>query len=70
MTNLLQATRLDAGPVRLEQSWFPLEEPLGAALSRLEPTRATVRVLVDLPPTFPCCSETRSSSNNSSSTFC
>jgi K+-sensing histidine kinase KdpD len=53
VTNLLQATRLDAGPVRLEQSWFPLEEPLGAALSRLESPLTTVRVHVDLPPDLP-----------------
>jgi two-component system sensor histidine kinase KdpD len=36
LKNLLDMTRLEAGAVRLQKEWHPLEEVVGAALTRLE----------------------------------
>lgn len=46
--NLLDMTRVQAG-IELEREWVPLEELLGAALTRLEPLLAARPVSVSLP---------------------
>jgi two-component system sensor histidine kinase KdpD len=48
VANLLDMTRLDSGAVEVRRDWVPLEEVLGAALTRLEGRLATRRVDVDL----------------------
>jgi two-component system, OmpR family, sensor histidine kinase KdpD len=51
--NLLDMTRLEAGPVKLHREWHPLEELVGAALSRRELSlrgrQVTARLADDLP---------------------
>jgi two-component system sensor histidine kinase KdpD len=47
--NLLDMTRLESGAVSVKKEWVPLEEPLGAALNRLEPRLANRDVRVDVP---------------------
>jgi two-component system sensor histidine kinase KdpD len=51
--NLLEMTRLESGAVQLRREWHPLEEVIGAALSRLGERlagrRVTTRVPADLP---------------------
>src|SRR5215471_10307607 len=51
--NLLQMTRLESGELHLRKEWHPLEEVIGAALSRLGARlagrRVTTRVPADLP---------------------
>jgi two-component system, OmpR family, sensor histidine kinase KdpD len=53
VTNLLDMTRLESGSLQLNRDWHSLEELVGSALARLEPTLRgrTVRVRVpeDLP---------------------
>ena len=53
VTNLLHATRLDAGGAQLRREWTPLEEVIAPALARLERTLAPhpleTRLPVDLP---------------------
>jgi two-component system, OmpR family, sensor histidine kinase KdpD len=51
--NLLEMTRLESGALQLRREWHPLEEVIGAALSRLAERlagrRVTTRVPADLP---------------------
>ena len=51
--NLLDMTRLEAGAVRVNKEWQPLEEVVGAALNRLEELLAGRPLLTDLPPDLP-----------------
>jgi len=51
--NLLQVTRLESGAVKLERELQPIDEALGAALSRLEPLLADRDVKIDLPGSLP-----------------
>jgi two-component system sensor histidine kinase KdpD len=51
--NILQVTRLERGKVEIEKQWQPIEEALGAALSRLEEELGDRPVVVDLPPDLP-----------------
>jgi K+-sensing histidine kinase KdpD len=52
VTNLLEMTRLDAGS-EIKRDWYPLEEIIGAALSRLEnPLRGRL-VTTSIPPSLP-----------------
>lgn len=53
VTNLLNATRLESGSVQLACSWFPLEEAIGPALTRLASELARHPVTVDLPLDLP-----------------
>jgi two-component system sensor histidine kinase KdpD len=53
VSNILEMTRLEAGPVKLNLEWLPLEEPIGAAISALDPRRADRRVIVELPSDLP-----------------
>lgn len=53
VTNLLNVTRLDAGGVQLEATWFPLEEVLAPALTRLSSLLAAHPVDLDLAADLP-----------------
>ena len=48
--DILQVTRLESGAVRLEKEWQPLEESLGAALSRVEEQLGDRPVTVEISP--------------------
>jgi len=51
--NLLDMTRLEAGAVRVNKEWQPLEEVVGAALNRMEDALAGRQVLTNLPADLP-----------------
>ncbi|HEY9898398.1 MAG TPA: DUF4118 domain-containing protein [Pantanalinema sp.] len=53
VTNLLHATRLEAAHVQLAKEWFPLEEAIAPALSRLQAPLSQHPVAVDLAPDLP-----------------
>ena len=53
LRNLLDMTRLEAGAVRVNKEWQPLEEVLGAALNRLEDALTGRQILTDLPADLP-----------------
>jgi two-component system sensor histidine kinase KdpD len=52
VTNLLEMTRLDAG-VELNRDWYPLEEIIGAALTRVEKVLRGRTVTTTIPPELP-----------------
>lgn len=52
VTNLLEMTRLDAG-VELKRDWYPLEEILGAALTRVDKPLRGRNVMVNIPSDLP-----------------
>jgi len=56
VANLLDMTRLDAGPVALKREWVPLEELVGSALTRLERTLGQRPVNVALSDALPLLS--------------
>jgi two-component system sensor histidine kinase KdpD len=51
--NLLEMTRLESGALQLRKEWHPLEEVIGAALSRLGKQLADRRVDTQVPPDLP-----------------
>ncbi|PYN39744.1 MAG: two-component system sensor histidine kinase KdbD, partial [Candidatus Rokuibacteriota bacterium] len=51
--NLLEMTRLESGALQLRREWHPLEEVIGAALSRLGKELADRRVDTRVPPDLP-----------------
>ncbi len=51
--NLLAMTRLESGAVKLKKEWQPLEEVVGAALTRLERRLSGREVTVRLAPDLP-----------------
>lgn len=51
--NLLDMTRLESGAVHVIKAWQPLEEVIGAALTRMEPSLSDRRVDVRLAPDLP-----------------
>ena len=51
--NLLDMARLEAGSVRLNRQWCPIEEVVGGVLTRLHERLATHPVGVKLPPGLP-----------------
>ncbi|MDK2741401.1 MAG: sensor histidine kinase KdpD [Nitrospira sp.] len=53
LRNLLNMMRLEAGAVRLSKEWHPLDEIIGAALSRLEGRFPEHIVNTDLPAELP-----------------
>ncbi|MCY1059313.1 sensor histidine kinase KdpD [Nannocystis sp. SCPEA4] len=53
VTNLLHMTRLETQGVALRREWTPLEDPIGAALTRLERALAGHVVNVSLAPDLP-----------------
>jgi two-component system sensor histidine kinase KdpD len=52
VTNLLHMTRLEAGPMEVHRDWQPIEEVIGAALTRLEPRLRDRTVTTHLPETL------------------
>lgn len=53
ISDLLEMTRLHAGPVTLNRQWHPLEELVGAALERCGTKLSLHPVLVDIPAAVP-----------------
>ncbi len=53
VNNILDMARLDAGAVELNKQWYPLEEIIGAVLTRLQKRLACRPVTVNLPPGIP-----------------
>jgi two-component system sensor histidine kinase KdpD len=51
--NLLEMTRLESGALSLRKDWHPIEEVIGAALSRLGKRLAGRRVSTRVPPDLP-----------------
>jgi two-component system sensor histidine kinase KdpD len=51
--NLLEITRLEHGGVRLSKEWLPIEEIVGAVLSRLESLTGGIRIETDIPIDLP-----------------
>jgi two-component system, OmpR family, sensor histidine kinase KdpD len=51
--NLLEMTRLESGALQLRKEWHPLEEVIGAALSRLGKELGDRRVETRVPPDLP-----------------
>jgi two-component system sensor histidine kinase KdpD len=51
--NLLDMTRLESGAVQVQKEWQPLEEVVGAALTRLDERLREHPVTVSLPPDGP-----------------
>lgn len=51
--NLLEMTRLESGALQLRKEWHPLEEVIGAALSRLGKRLGGRRVTTRVPPNLP-----------------
>ena len=51
--NLLDMTRLEAGAVQVRKEWQPLEEVVGAALTRLDTPLQDRQVTIRLPPDLP-----------------
>jgi len=53
LKNLLDMMRIEAGAVHLNKEWHPLDEIVGAALSRLEERLKNVTVRTTFPPDLP-----------------
>ncbi|MEI6779048.1 MAG: DUF4118 domain-containing protein [Chloroflexales bacterium] len=53
LTNLLEMTRLEAGGLTVRKEWQPMEEVVGAALTRLETRLRDRLITVNLPPDLP-----------------
>ena len=53
MQNLLEMTRLEAGAVQVHTEWQPLEEVVGAALTRLEAQMLGRPLTIQLPAELP-----------------
>jgi two-component system sensor histidine kinase KdpD len=53
VNNLLEVTRLEAGAMRINKELQPLDEPIGAACSRLERQLEGRQVTITLPPGLP-----------------
>lgn len=51
--NLLDITKLESGAITVRKEWQPLEEVIGAALTRLSTALQGRTVLVDVPATLP-----------------
>jgi K+-sensing histidine kinase KdpD len=53
VSDVLEMTRLHAGPVKLDRQWYPLEELVGAALARCQGVTETHRIQTRLPLDLP-----------------
>ena len=51
--DLLEMTRLHAGPIQLDRQWYPLEELVGAAIERCKSALAQHHVSVEIPADAP-----------------
>ncbi len=58
--NLLDLTRLSAGPVQLKREWAALDELIGAVLTRYRDALAGRHIVVDVPADLPLVSATKS----------
>jgi two-component system sensor histidine kinase KdpD len=56
VSNLLSMTRLESGAIGIKPEWVPLEEVIGAALTRLEDKLGTRSVEIDIGPDIPLLS--------------
>jgi two-component system sensor histidine kinase KdpD len=56
VNNLLEMTRLESGSAELKRDWHPLEEILGAALTRLERLLADRKIVTSIPADLPLVS--------------
>lgn len=56
VANLLDMTQVESGSLRVRREWIPLEELVGAALTRLEGVLASRPVRVSLAPDLPLMS--------------
>jgi len=56
VANLLDMTRLEAGGLRLKREWVPLEELVGAALTRLDAKLGARKIVTSLPADLPLVS--------------
>jgi len=56
VNNLLDMTRLEAGTLKLDRQWQPLEEVIGSALARVRAALAGRAVHLDLPESLPLVS--------------
>ena len=53
MENLLDVSRIEAGALRPEREWYPLDALVDDVVGRLQGTTARHRVVVDVPETLP-----------------
>lgn len=53
VNNLLEMTRLESGAVVVKREWHPLEEIVGAALTRLESQLGSRPIAIELPADLP-----------------
>ncbi len=53
VANLLEMTRLESGALEVKREWHPLEEIVGAALTRLDRQLQDRRVATDIPENLP-----------------
>jgi two-component system sensor histidine kinase KdpD len=53
VNNIMDMTRLEAGPVRINLEWYPFEEILGAVLLRLKQQIGNRTVSIDIPRDLP-----------------
>jgi two-component system sensor histidine kinase KdpD len=53
VVNLLEMTRLESGSIELHKGWYPLEELIGAALTRPDDRLQGRTVVTDLPDDLP-----------------
>ena len=56
VNNLLEMTRLESGAVKLKREWHPLEEVVGAALTRLNPLLKDRAIATSIPGDLPLIS--------------
>lgn len=56
ISNILDMVRLESGNLAIRREWIPLEETIGAALSRLEAMLGTRDVKINLPDGLPMLS--------------
>lgn len=56
VNNLLELTRLESGAVRVKREWHPLEEIVGAALTRLEGQLGKRAISIEIPADLPLVS--------------
>jgi len=56
VNNLLEMTRLESGAVEVKRDWHPLEEIIGAALTRLERTLGSRPIATHIPEDLPLIS--------------
>ena len=56
VVNLLDMTRLEAGPLVVRREWVPVDEVVGSALARVEARTGARRISVEVPAELPLIS--------------